>query len=67
MATDWNEIFVRHPDLNPPGYDEVIQDMQNNPWKPRGTAVPPHKKARSKPGKQGRGSQFPGLKHTTQD
>ena len=61
MATDWNEIFVRHPDLNPPGYDKVIEDMQNNPWKPT------HKKARSKPGKKGRGSQFPGLKHTTQD
>ena len=61
MATDWTEIFTRRPDLNPPGYDKVIQDMANNPWKP------PHKKARSKPGKQGRGSQFPGLKHTTQD
>jgi len=54
---DWTEIFTARPDLSPPGYNQIIEDMRNNPWKP------PHKKARSKPGKQGRGS-FPGLKHS---
>ena len=61
MTTNWNEIFTKRPDLNPPGFNEVINDMTNNPWKD------PKKRARSKPGTKGRGSHFPGLKHTTQD
>ena len=32
-SPDWQEIFTRRPDLNPPGHDEVINDMRNNPWR----------------------------------
>jgi len=32
-SPDWQQIFTRRPDLNPPGHDEVINDMKNNPWR----------------------------------
>ena len=32
-SPDWQAIFTRRPDLNPPGHDEVINDMRNNPWR----------------------------------
>ena len=55
MSTDWQQIFTARPDLNPPGYDQLLQDMRNDPNPRR------HKKARGKAGKQGK---FPGLKHS---
>ena len=54
MATDWQQIFTARPDLTPPGFQECLDKMRNDPNPRR------HKKARGKAGKQGK---FPGLKH----
>ena len=32
-SPDWTEIFTKRPDLNPPGYDHVMNEMINNPWR----------------------------------
>ena len=50
----WAELFVSRPDLNPPGFREVIDSFTNNPY----TSPKQKKAARAK-----KKAHFPSLKH----
>jgi len=52
---NWTEIFIRHPELEPPGYKEVCEKIKSQD-KSRKTKA--HRKVRST-----RKSSFPSLKH----
>ena len=52
---DWQAIFTARPDLNPPGYDQLIDEMRNNPWR--------NPKRRVSRTKDTRG-RYTGLKHS---
>ena len=63
MALDWQEIFKRRPDLEPPGYKEAAaagQAKSQERYERLGKRRAGHS-GRSKPGK------FPSLKHSGQD
>lgn len=52
--TFWAELFIDRPDLNPPGFQEVIDSFTNNPY-----VTPKERKAaRSK-----KKAHYPSLKH----
>ena len=42
-SPDWQAIFTRRPDLNPPGFDQTMNDMRNNPWRDPKHKIGPNK------------------------
>lgn len=56
-SPDWTQIFVRRVDLTPPGYQECLDKMRNdpNPRRKKG-----RRSQRPKPG----GGPFNAMKHT---